>query len=81
MEVITESFTRPERKATVMHSTMFSSPNPDALLCKGQGTFYDVRGRESAESDGHLELISRQHCSWAFKGSALSLKGKDPDLE
>ena len=60
MEVITESFTHPERKATVMHSTAFSSSNPDALLCKGQGTFYDVRGRESPESDGHLEFISRQ---------------------
>ena len=75
MEVITESFTHPERKGTVMHSTMFSSSNPDALLCKGQGTFYDVRGRESPESYGHLEFISRQ--LWAFEGSAFSLKGKD----
>ena len=81
MEVITESVTHPERKATVMQSRMFSGPNPDTWLCKGQGTFCDLRGRESSESDVHLKLISRQNCSWAFKGSALAKKGKDPDLE
>lgn len=77
MEVITESFTHPERKAPVMRST-FSSPNPDVLLSKGRGTFYDLRGRESPKSDSHKELLSRQHCSAPFRVSASSSERERP---
>lgn len=54
-------------------------PNPDVWLSEGRGTFYELRCRESPESDSDLQLISGQHPPRPSSCTS-SQKGKDPEI-